>query len=430
MTGSTGTGAEARPRAVPRPRRRPRGGRRTACGGAAVAAALALAAALAALAALPAAVMAKTYPDVPPGHWAYRYIDAVTDRSAAGKRLLDDYRTVFRPERAITREQLARTLVLASGHYGDEFTPVEIPDVPVGYRYYRVIQLAVALKLMSVDSRGCFQPTKAVTAAKAEAAVVRWLKLRYPSADWTLLRSLRPSVWEPDEGWTTGAPSYLPWVVAARQLRLRYNHPAGEDGEEVAPTQPVDRAEVAYMLYRGYQLADEWTMAGLADLATVTFGPLSERQRQVARLALKYVGYPYVWGGEYPTPDSPYGPQAAGGFDCSGFVFYVMKLRLGYPLTDAERGASDMARNARPRLRRDELACGDLVFFGPDGPDSKAADIYHAGLYLGNGWFIHSTGSSDGVTLCSLDRSSYWKAAFAWGRRLLTPEELAVGSDQ
>jgi len=52
------------------------------------------------------------------------------------------------------------------------------------------------------------------------------------------------------------------------------------------------------------------------------------------------------------------------------------------------------------------------------------ASIYHAALYLGHGWFIHSTGSSDGVTLASLNSSSYWKNAFAWGRRVLTPSEL------
>jgi hypothetical protein len=50
--------------------------------------------------------------------------------------------------------------------------------------------------------------------------------------------------------------------------------------------------------------------------------------------------------------------------------------------------------------------------------------IYHAGLYLGDGWFIHSTGSTDGVTLSSLDRSSYYKSNLAWGRRVLKPSEL------
>ena len=83
-----------------------------------------------------------------------------------------------------------------------------------------------------------------------------------------------------------------------------------------------------------------------------------------------------------------------------------------------------MADRAKPRITRKELQCGDLIFFGPNGPKSKVESIYHAGLYLGNGWFIHSTGSTDGVMLNSLDASSYYKKYFAWGRRVLTPEEL------
>ena len=76
-----------------------------------------------------------------------------------------------------------------------------------------------------------------------------------------------------------------------------------------------------------------------------------------------------------------------------------------------------MAARAKPRITRSKLKCGDLIFFGPKGPSSSVGSIYHAALYLGPGWFIHSTGSSDGVTLASLNTSSYWKAAFAWGRR-------------
>ncbi len=131
-----------------------------------------------------------------------------------------------------------------------------------------------------------------------------------------------------------------------------------------------------------------------------------------------------MWAGEYPTQNSPYGYQAAGGFDCSGFVFYVMKMHFGYPITVNERGAHDMAARAKPRITRKNLTCGDLLFFGPNGPKSSVASIYHAALYLGNGWFIQSTGSTDGVSLASLDSSTYWKNAFAWGRRVLTPAEL------
>ncbi len=372
---------------------------------------------------------AKSYTDVPQSHWAYAAISSVTDRTVAGHRLLDDYTTLFRPERAITRELLARSVVLASGHYGESITPLAIADVPKGYRYYSVVQMAVHLGYMGVDKAGNFRPTEKVTAAGAETVMVRWLRERYSSYDWSLLSTLTPSRWQPNEGWKTAAPSYLPAVVASRQLLLRYNHPISADAHEATPSEPIDRAEVAYMFSRAYKLASEWQLSGLGGFKTITFPPLSDRQKQVVRFALKHVGYPYVWAGEYPTKDSPYGAQASGGFDCSGFVFYVMRMHFGYTgITLNQRGASDMAAAAKPRITRSQLKCGDLIFFGGNGPSSSVGSIYHAALYLGRGWFIHSTGSSDGVTLASLNNSSYWKAAFAWGRRVLTPAELVVTS--
>lgn len=387
---------------------------------------LAAALAIAVVFGLAEQAQAKSYSDVSKKHWAYQYISAVTNRAADGHRLLDDYGTRFRPERTITRELLARSIVLASGHYGERIKPVVINDVPVGYRYYNVIQMAVHQKYMGLDRDGNFRPTQQVPAATAETIMVRWLRERYSSYDWSLLGTLVPSRWMPNEGWTTRAPSYLPAVVASRQLELRFNHPSGDDAHEATPKQSIDRAEIAYMFWRAYRLAGEWKLSGLSAYKDISFPTLSTRQKQIVRFALKYVGYPYVWAGEYPTTDSPYGTQAAGGFDCSGFVFYVMKMHFGYPLTVNERGASDMAARAKPRITRAKLRCGDLIFFGGNGPQSTVGSIYHAGLYLGNGWFIHSTGSSDGVTLQSLNASSYWGQNFAWGRRLLTPEELVV----
>ena len=367
---------------------------------------------------------AESYGDVPRAHWAYASISRVTERSAAGHRLLDDYGSVFRPEQAITRAQLARTLVLASGHYGEKVAAVTINDVAPGQRYYTVIEMALHLGFMNLDGAGNFRPDGPVQACKAEVAIVRWIKARYPSFDWTLLNTLAPSRWRPNKGWRTAAPSCLPSIVASRQLLLKFNHPDASDGHEVTPLQPIDRAEIAYMIDRGYKAGGEYGLYGLGAFKSISFPAFSARQKQVADFALKFVGYPYIWAGEYPTKASPYGFQATGGFDCSGFVFYVMKMHFGYPLTVNERGAHDMAARAKPRIARAGLKGGDLIFFGSNGTKSTVASIYHAALYLGNGWFIHSTGSSDGVTLASLNSSSYWKNAFAWGRRLLTPSEL------
>jgi hypothetical protein len=383
--------------------------------------------ALFAAAAAPCA-RAKSYTDVPTSHWAHVYIASVTERSVDGHRLLDDYGTAFKPETPITRELLARSLVLASGHYGQKIDPIAIKDVPPSHRYYSVIEMAVHLGYMSLNSAGEFKPDVAVEAVKAEGAIVRWLKERYASYDWTLLASLKPSRWEPVAGWKTGAPSYLPSVIASRDLELRFNHSDAGDRHEVTPRQPIDRAEVAYMFWRAYKVSGDWTLYALKDYSSVTFPALSDRQKEIVHFALKYIGYPYIWGGEWPTRDSPYGYQKAGGFDCSGFVFFVMKLHFGYGLTVNERGAHDMAANAKPRITRGNLKPGDLIFFGPNGPRSVVSSIYHAGLYLGHGWFIHSTGSSDGVTLASLNTSSYYKQYFAWGRRLLKASELAGAS--
>ena len=391
--------------------------------------ALALCAVASAAVAAPRA-RAQSYTDVPTSHWAHAAIEAVTERSASGHRLLDDYGSVFRPEQAITRAQLARTLVLASGHYGEKVAAATIKDVGPGHRYYNVIEIALHLGFMNLDSEGNFKPDGPVPASQAEVAIVRWLEERYASSDWTLLTSLKPSRWRPNDGWKTDAPSYLPYIVASRQLQLRYNHPSDADGHEVTPSQAIDRAEVAYMFWRAYAVSGEWMLYGLADYKSIAFPPLSERQKQITRFALKFVGYPYIWAGEYPTKNSPYGPQKAGGFDCSGLLFYIMKMHFEYPITVNERGAHDMAERAKPRITRKQLQSGDLIFFGPKGPKSSVESIYHAGLYLGDGWFIHSTGSTDGVTLSSLDSSSYYKSYFAWGRRVLKPSELPAAVTQ
>ena len=80
------------------------------------------------LAAAPSAG-AQTYDDVASGHWARGAIDWITDVGPYGRKVLDDYGSSFKPEKKITRAQLARALVIASGHQDDPVTPVALPDV-------------------------------------------------------------------------------------------------------------------------------------------------------------------------------------------------------------------------------------------------------------------------------------------------------------
>ena len=73
------------------------------------------------------------------------------------------------------------------------------------------------------------------------------------------------------------------------------------------------------------------------------------------------------------------------------------------------------------RISISKLKPADVLFWGANGPRSKPAAVDHTGIYLGNGWFIHSSGY--GVALAPLD--GWYKQRFAWARRPLA--EAALG---
>jgi cell wall-associated NlpC family hydrolase len=64
------------------------------------------------------------------------------------------------------------------------------------------------------------------------------------------------------------------------------------------------------------------------------------------------------------------------------------------------------------RIAPGEIQPGDVLFFGSRGPKSKPAQINHTGIYLGEGWFIHSSGY--GVALAKLD--GWYASSLAWAR--------------
>jgi cell wall-associated NlpC family hydrolase len=73
------------------------------------------------------------------------------------------------------------------------------------------------------------------------------------------------------------------------------------------------------------------------------------------------------------------------------------------------------------RIPFEELEPGDVLFFGARGPKSKPAQVNHTGIYLGNGWFIHSSGY--GVALAELD--GWYRSEYAWARNPLKEVGLA-----
>jgi cell wall-associated NlpC family hydrolase len=223
-------------------------------------------------------------------------------------------------------------------------------------------------------------------------------------------------------------PTRFGTEVAARMLELRYNHPAGHDDLELLPSEPATRAEAAYSAAQVLGFSDWETESVTQASLDFALPELTTWQRRVLQTAVRFIGYPYVWGGESERPESPFGVQAHGGFDCSGFVWRVYKLQQytgGGTLSTTLRGRTTYEMSGEvPRAKRitfANLQPADVLFFGQSGPRSKPAQVDHTGIYLGNGWFIHS--SDQGVYLSTL--SGWYRTRFAWGRRPLAEAGLS-----
>jgi cell wall-associated NlpC family hydrolase len=107
--------------------------------------------------------------------------------------------------------------------------------------------------------------------------------------------------------------------------------------------------------------------------------------QRAAALAIREVGVPYRWGGTSP----------AGGFDCSGLVYWAYG-RLGVRVPHSSYALYDVGR----RVARSRMKPGDLLFFYGLG---------HVGIYIGHGRMVHAPHTGADVQVVSL-RSSYGRS--------------------
>ncbi|WP_404404980.1 NlpC/P60 family protein [Jeotgalibacillus malaysiensis] len=113
--------------------------------------------------------------------------------------------------------------------------------------------------------------------------------------------------------------------------------------------------------------------------------------------AKRFLGTPYVYGGASPS-----------GFDCSGFVQYVMKNSAGISVPRT----TSTQYNTGTSVSKANLKTGDLVFFNTFG-----SGVSHVGIYIGDSKFIHAH-SYKGINIDSINDPYYWGSRYVGAKRV------------
>lgn len=112
------------------------------------------------------------------------------------------------------------------------------------------------------------------------------------------------------------------------------------------------------------------------------------------------IGTPYRFGGT----------STSTGFDCSGFIGYLFREEAGIKLP---RSTREMINMPAPKVARHDLQPGDLIFFANHGR------VNHAGIYIGDGEFIHSSSSRSGGVRVDKLASRYWNSRYLMAKRVI-----------
>jgi hypothetical protein len=363
----------------------------------------------------PAATNGIQWDDVNRKHWARAAVDFVgaTNDWMRDFHEIEPGRYPFRPDTLETRALFARALYRAFGVGLVADPEVTFDDLAPDDPFFTAANVAVAQGWLEIDHRS-FLPEEPVTTRVVHRALVLALGLGdlAAGADALHLRN----------GTKVPTPDGFGTMLIGMRLGLRYNH--GDESLDVTADSPLPRAEVAWSLYRA-ATAPEWIHDSLAPYATIELPNLGERMLQVVSWGTRFVGTPYIWGGEWgqATPaDYCCGWQPQGGFDCSGFTWWLMKRAEAgwdnspprdYKGWDLPERSSALMASTGGRIRWDELRAGDLLFYDGDGDGT----VDHVDTYIGNGWALDSGSSNGGVTITQVE-GTWYQEHFVHARRI------------
>jgi len=110
----------------------------------------------------------------------------------------------------------------------------------------------------------------------------------------------------------------------------------------------------------------------------------------------EWSGVKYKWGGNDKN-----------GVDCSGFVHQLYQSVYGLQI---KRTVATIHTTTKNFHRKRRLREGDILYF------KEEDDPTHVGIYLRNGYFVHSS-KGTGVHISNL-KDAYWKDAYTGGGKI------------
>ena len=185
-----------------------------------------------------------------------------------------------------------------------------------------------------------------------------------------------------------------------------------------------DHVHVEYLQHgastqSGFQAIDIRTALGNG--TSTGTGSTDPVGNSVVQIALSYVGkipYPSTWTGNPGKGDDP---MLYGGWDCSGFTYW---LDQNYGTGQLPQGSHYQyqyaQQNGKLFMDTSQLQAGDLIFFDTgvrDGGGAELNNASHVAMYIGDGQIVHSANPSVGTIVSSL--SDYMNNyAFLGGMRM------------
>jgi NlpC/P60 family len=373
------------------------------------------------------AQQALAFTDVSSSYWDYAQITYVTP-------WMSDYgSTLFKPTTDETRSYLCRTLVQMFDPNEPIDPSITFPDLPQSDPMYPFANVCTKKGWIDTYKDGSWAGGNSVPRSAFDQALT--LAMNNVS---TAIKGLQ-NIQEDNGTKPYSLGTRWAYMQIATYLELHYDH--SDDVSDLQISTHMHRDEVAYSLWmakhlQSWQPSNANTLFAKVSLPTLDTSIAGDNTKyQLTLFAMQQVGFPYIWGGEWnaKTP-SGYccGAQAEGGFDCSGFSWWVLKknedgydaaqFHSAYPGWSLhERTSSDMAANATTQISYGNLVIGNLMFFASDGVHSSS-HVDHVGIYVGNGWMMHST--SGGPQLETV-ASGWYHDHFVWGRALKSKSSLA-----